>query len=95
MSLFSDKPNSEELADPKNQRCERDNYDPIIYAKGNHIEKTSSERHYQYLAEQDDGGYFHKSLASLEMKCRASGLEGPCVEHIPELEEYEDREEQG
>ena len=90
-SLFFEE--ADGFANPEDQRGPNDYPNPIHKSQRSHIEELSSELDYQDLSAQDYKGNYCKTSAILEMECRTAAHERASIEHIPELQEHECREE--
>ena len=84
---------TDQFAYPEHKRCAADDEKPVEDAEGGDIEEFAAHRHYEDLADNDHEGNHHEAARSLEMECRFPGFERTGVEHVPELEENENREE--
>lgn len=85
---------ADKLADPEYERGRADYYYPVDKFERLDIKEIASYRHDKYLTQKDKQRYQSETAAPLEVEGRTSGLEGAGVEHIPELEEDEDRKEE-
>lgn len=82
------------FANPEDKGGPNDYPNPIHKSQRGHIEELSSELDYQDLSAQDYQRNYRKTGAILEMECRAAAHKRTSVEHIPELQEHEYREEE-
>ena len=81
------------FANPEHRRCGGCDYEPVGKPERHYVEEVASECHDQYLAAENQECDEPETSASLEMEGGAPGGKGPGVEHVPELEEYENSEE--
>ena len=71
------------------------NYDePVGELEGDYVEEFAARAHYKHLAGYDKERYQQEAAAAFEMEGGALGGEGAGVEHVPELQEDEDGEEE-
>lgn len=86
---------AEEFADPEDQGGGGDDYQPVGELERFDVEKFSTEGDDKYLTDKYRGGDEDEASAGVEVESGASGFKGAGIEHVPELEEYEDCEEEG
>ena len=85
---------ADELTNPEHKRCAaNDDYQVDEFERFN-VEELAAYADNQYLTEQNHKSYQSETTTTLEVECRASGLKGTGVEHVPELEEHKDCEEE-
>lgn len=76
------------------RRCE-DYYNPIAKGQRHNVEHFASEFHNQYLSEEDDEYYQQEATTFANVvECRVSALYRLGIKQVPELQEYEYREEE-
>ena len=80
--------------DPEYYRGAYDDYQPVGEQQRRHVEELPAKFNDQYLTDEDYRGYQQETAAALEMERRATCGECAGVEHVPELEEHEDGEEE-
>lgn len=82
-----------EFAEPEDEGGGGDDEEPVGEAQGGDVEERTAKLHYEDLPGKDKGGYEQEASTTAEMECGAACGECACVEHVPELHEYEHGEE--
>lgn len=86
---------SYQFTDPENERRGSDNDQPVENLKRLHIEEFAAEGYDKNLTYKDNQSDEAELSATLQIEGGLTCSERTGVEHVPELQEYEDRKEEG
>ena len=83
------------LANPQHNGGSGKDINPIHELQRGHAEERTAHTHDEYLPGQDNEGHPQEAFAGVQpAECRLHIAKGLGIEHIPELQEYEDGEEE-